>query len=136
MTSTFKVTWFVSRVVLWDHVKIQNYHISTSTMLMATKLDSVATYHEGFSHITPYDPLITWSCEITWQTTRPMATKDGQEVTYRERFPVINSFNSLNMWLRVYRHQVCQGGNIPGGAPTHKFEWPLIEVAFSVYVTN
>ena len=37
-------------------------------MLMTTKLDRVVTYHKGLPPIKSHDPLITRSCEITWQT--------------------------------------------------------------------
>ena len=42
--------------------------ISTTTMLMATKLGGMMTYLQGFLVIKSLDPLITWSCEITEQT--------------------------------------------------------------------
>ena len=37
-------------------------------MPMATKLSMVITYHKGLPPIKSHDPLIMWSCEITWQT--------------------------------------------------------------------
>ena len=61
--------------------------ISTITMLMVTKLGSVATYLKWFH---PWSHLITWSCEIMWQTKNisnsavPVATKLGMLVTYNE----------------------------------------------------
>ena len=36
-------------------------------MLMATKLGRVVTYDEETSPIMSDDPLIMWSCEVTWQ---------------------------------------------------------------------
>ena len=35
---------------------------------MATKPKRMITYVDGFLPIKSHDPLITWSCKITWQT--------------------------------------------------------------------
>ena len=43
-------------------------HISTTAMPMATKRGRVATDHEGLPPMKSHYPLITWFCEITWQT--------------------------------------------------------------------
>ena len=43
-------------------------YISTTTTPMTTKHGRVATYHDGLQLIKSHDPLITWSCRITWQT--------------------------------------------------------------------
>ena len=62
-----------------------------------------------------------------------MGTKNGKVVTYRERLSPINSQNSCGHvrsreklkayfhYHNVYGYQICQGGDIPQGAPTHKF---------------
>ena len=49
----------------WDKLKT---YISTAKMSMVTKIEMIVTYHEMFSAISSNDPLITWSCKITWQT--------------------------------------------------------------------
>ena len=35
----------------------------------------------------------------------------------------------------AYGHNIYQGGDIPQGAPTHKFTWPLDEVVLWSHVT-
>ena len=37
-------------------------------MSIPTKLDRVGIYNEELLPIKPHDPLVTWSCEITWPT--------------------------------------------------------------------
>ena len=53
---------------------------------MTTKLGRIVTFFEGHLPIELLNPLITWSCRITWQTKRtmtmPMVTKFGLLVTY------------------------------------------------------
>ena len=41
-------------------------------MATATKVSGVVTYYEGLPPIKAHGPLITWSCEITWQTKNIM----------------------------------------------------------------
>ena len=48
----------------WDKL---NY-ISTITVPMATSLGRMVTYFEQLLTIKSFNPLITWSYEITWQT--------------------------------------------------------------------
>ena len=50
-------------ILLFNHQK----HIFTSTIPLATKLDSLVTYIEGLLAIKSHDPAITQSCKITWQ---------------------------------------------------------------------
>ena len=57
---------------------------------MATKLSRTVTYLDPLLPIKSYDPLIIWSCKITWQTkitifllTRvPVATTPVRMATY------------------------------------------------------
>ena len=50
-----------------DHVT--NFkNISTTSVPVTTKHGKVVTYVDGFLPIKSYDPFITWSSEITWQT--------------------------------------------------------------------
>lgn len=63
----YKATWFVSHVVLWDQVTNSKQHISITTVLMATKLGIVETYHQGLLTITSHDSSFTWSWEVTFQ---------------------------------------------------------------------
>ena len=45
-------------------------HISTTTISMATKLSRMVIYHDCRLHITSNDHIITWFCEIRWQTKK------------------------------------------------------------------
>ena len=53
--------------------------------------------------IKSYDPLIIWSCKVTWQIkcyisilTKPLATKHGKVAPYCEVPPPISSFNPFH----------------------------------------
>ena len=43
----YKITWFISDVILWDHVTNQKHHIFNSTMIKVTKFGKVLTYDES-----------------------------------------------------------------------------------------
>ena len=54
---------------MWNlALQLQQTSYPTTAMPMATKLDRVVTYHERLPSIKIHDLLITWYCEITWQT--------------------------------------------------------------------
>ena len=75
-------------------------------MPIATKLGRVFTDNEEFPLVKSHDPLITWSCEVTWQikdispTIRSLAIKIGKVVTYYEGLPSRRSNNPLNIESR------------------------------------
>ena len=46
----------------------ENNYISSSTVPMATNLDRKVTYLERLLSIMILDPLVIWSCKLTWQT--------------------------------------------------------------------
>ena len=86
-----KVTQSFDHVVLQGHGTNKNLYIST-TVPMATGLGRVMTYLDGLRPLKSHDPLITWLCEIMWQTnhcisntTVPMATKHGRRMAYLEQ---------------------------------------------------
>ena len=62
---------------------------------MSTKLGRILTYLDGLLAIKTNDPLIMWSCEMTWQTkaiisqntTVYVATKLGRMMTYLKQLP-------------------------------------------------
>ena len=60
-SSIHKATWPFAHVVFRYHVTNLNHFISTKTMSIATKFSRMVTYLMG-------NIIITWSCEITWQT--------------------------------------------------------------------
>ena len=65
---THKVIWPFYHVVLWVHVTYYSHYVSTTTVPMGTKLDRMVLYLEGLLPWKSHDPLILWSCKITWQT--------------------------------------------------------------------
>ena len=70
-------------------------------MSIATKLGKMVTYDERLLPIKSHDLLITWSCEITWQTKNisttamSLTTKIGRLVTYLEGPLPIESHDHL-----------------------------------------
>ena len=78
----------------------------TTTVPMTTKLGRTVTYLNGLLPIKSLDPLITWSCKVTWQaqdnyispTIMPIATKLDRMMTYLRRLPPIKLFNPLVTW--------------------------------------
>ena len=85
---------------------IWKYLISTTTAPISAKLDRLMTYLDRFLAIKPLDPLITWSCEITWQTRiiiSPLpwsyiATKLGRVVTFLNGLVPIKLHGSWVTW--------------------------------------
>ena len=78
-TFTHKVIWPFDHVVLWDCVTNKNHYISAATFSPYGHETWGAI--EGLLPINLLDPLITWSCEITWKiksistTTMPTTKK-------------------------------------------------------------
>ena len=50
------------------HVTNYNHYISTATISMATKLGRMVTHLDCLLSIKSNEHIITWFCEITWQT--------------------------------------------------------------------
>ena len=88
-------------------------NISTTTMPMVTKRGSVVTYHEWFLPSQPHDPLITWSCEITWQTK------------FITPLPEWRQPSNLAGWF-----------NLPWWASTQRVIWPFQHVVVIDHVEN
>ena len=89
---THKVTWPFYHVIFRYNVAKRNHYISTTIMHIATKLGSIMRLLlEGLLTIKSYNSLITWFCEIQWQTKNivfpilqclvPSATKLSRMVT-------------------------------------------------------
>ena len=80
-------------------------HISTTNILMISKLGSLASYREGDPPIKSHNSLVLWSCKIIWRTkniftTRvSMAIKRGRMVTYCDGLPLLKSYNPLITWF-------------------------------------
>ena len=84
-----KVIKRFDHVVLQGYVTNENHYIFPTRVSMATKRGRMITYLDGLLPIKSLDSLITWSCEITWETksiilntTVLMVTKLGRMVTY------------------------------------------------------
>ena len=68
---------------------------------MATKSDRNVNYLDGLLPINLHDPLIAWSCKITWQTKItivPMDTTLGTMETYLDGLLSINLHEPLITW--------------------------------------
>ena len=74
---------------------------------MPIKVDRIVTYLHGFLLLKSHEPLIAWSCEMTWETKifisslprcLSMVTKLGKMVIYIDEFVPIESHNPLVMW--------------------------------------
>ena len=78
---------------------------------MDTRISRVVIYHKGLIPIKSHDPLITWSCEITWQTKIIitqltewfMVTKLCSMGTYLDGFLTIKSHDPL-ITKQLYLH--------------------------------
>lgn len=94
-------------MLTWDHVTSWQHYISTTTMLISTKVGSVMTYRQRLPIIKLHDPLITWSCEITWQiknvvSSAPQCMRPTNLAMLWHRMRVflfIKSHDHLNKWL-------------------------------------
>ena len=78
--------------------------ISSLPVSMPTKLSRVVTYNERLPHIKSCDSMISWSCEVTWQTknistTRvAVATRLSRIATYIHGLRPIKSHDGLTIW--------------------------------------
>ena len=128
-----------------------------TTMLVATKLGRVVTYHQGFPPIKSRNLLITWSGRIKSQNKAvylhyitPMATKLGRVVTYLEGLLRIKSHmalescrfarpcEKLKIFLHhhiAFGHQTWQCSDLPRGTLTHNL-WTFKDVVTWDYLTN
>ena len=78
---------------------------------MDTRISRVVIYNKGLIPIKSHDPLITWSCEITWQTKIIitqltewfMVTKLCSMGTYLDGFLTIKSHDPL-ITKQLYLH--------------------------------
>ena len=93
---THKVTQALGQRVLQDHVTNYKNCISTTTVPVATKHGRILTYFEKLLPIELHDPLITWSCRVTWQTKFNISslpgflwppTLAGWGLIFRDSFP-------------------------------------------------
>ena len=102
--------------------------------------------------------MITWSCEITWQTKTtistlrvPMATKLGRMVAYLDGLLSIKSHNLWShgfvrsrdklksfylQYYSVYGHQTWQAGNLPRWDTAHNVTWLFHHVVLWDHVTT
>ena len=61
LTQTRLIKWMLMTSSQQDHVKKLRNCIFTITVPLATKLDRMITYLDGFLSVKSYDALITWS---------------------------------------------------------------------------
>ena len=110
---------------------------------MATKLDRMVTYLEGFLPIKSHDPLITWPCKITWQAKTStsllsqcwwtlnlaiwlLVLKSSHRSSYSnlQSRSLARSREKLKplylCYHTAYSHQTWQGYDLPWGVSTNK----------------
>ena len=93
-------------MALRGHVKNQNHNISINIVPMANKIGRMVTNFERLPPIMILYPLVTWSCEIIWQTTKhyisttlvPMITKLGRMVTNFQGLLTLMLLHPLVPW--------------------------------------
>ena len=103
---------------------------------MATKLGRMITYLDGLLSIKSNDPLITWSCEITWQTKNNLypllqclwpPNLEGCNLPwwsfgYKIKWP-FDQYNKLNIFYihyhNAYGHKTWQDDGLLWGDSTH-----------------
>ena len=103
--TTYKVTQLPDYVVLQSHGTNRIHYIFTTRLPLATKLDRMVAHLDGLLPIKFHYPLLTWSCDITWQAayyisiiTVPLTTKLGRMATYLEGLLTIKLHEALVMW--------------------------------------
>ena len=99
MAPNHKMTQHSVHVVLQCHVTNKNHYISSTRVLMATKLDRMVTHFERLLIIKSFYALITWSCKVTWQKIIYISIT---------RVPIVNKLdrilNSLDGLLPIIIH--------------------------------
>ena len=94
------ILWFW---VLQGEVTNKNHSIFTTRVRMATKLGRKITCLDGLLTIESYDPLMTWSTEITWQNKTFISPLGGTRmVIYLKETPNHKAIQSFD-------HVVLQG---------------------------
>ena len=125
---------------------------------MATNFRRIINWRtDGLLSIKANDTLITWYCEITWQTKTTIisvskATTLGRMVTYLEGFLTIRSYNALITcsckvtwktktilyicYQSVYAHETLQDGKLFWRAPNNKFICLCDHLVLESYMIN
>ena len=86
----------LTQIKLIKQMLVTSLPLSTTRLLMASKLGRIVPYVDGVPPINAHDPLIMWSCEITWQ------------------------IKTLYLHCRsANRYQTWQDSDYPSEAPTH-----------------
>ena len=138
---TYNMLLLLSLMFLQDHVTNQKHHISTTTMPVVIKLDKVVTFYEGLlplscswpsnlermvtyidglPPIKSHNPLITWSCEITWQT-ESIIISTPECLRQPNLTGCWLALRGLYPYIYTNGHQTWQDGDLFWEAPTHKF---------------
>ena len=67
-TPTYKVKWPLDHVVLQNYVTNCDHYISTTIVLIATKVGRLVRYLEGILPLMYHDSWVMRPYEITWET--------------------------------------------------------------------
>ena len=136
MGSCPKVTWPFNHVVLWDQP------ISIVEVLMVTKVGKLVTGHEGLPFMLLH-PLVTWCCQITWQTNTYLhyrniydhKTRQGGGLLWQlfimwvyYHVVFVRSHDKLKTlylhYRNAYGHKAWQYDDLLWVTSTHKIIWP------------
>ena len=88
------------------HWTSREHQIFTITMRMVNKLYKVVTYSVEVPPINSSDPSMRLSCKVKWEiesfidtfAEKPMGTKQGKLLTYREKLPPLKPQDTLIRW--------------------------------------
>ena len=88
-----------------SHDKFKIILYPSTTMLVTTRLGRVGIYIEEFPSINLHNPLITWSCKITWNTRYVISLlQQGLwPLNFLRWWNTIRTFhlqNYTNLWIR------------------------------------
>ena len=104
--TTYKATWPLHNVVLWDHGANQNYNFSNITVPMSTNFVKMVAYLKKLLLTKLLDPLL-----------------DQLKLLYLH-------------FCSVYDHKTWQDGDLPLGAPVVIVTRPINHIVLLDHVTN
>ena len=97
-----KVKQRINYIVLQGHFTDQSVYIFFIRKTMATKLGSIITYLDGILPIKSHEALISWSCEIMWQTQSVVSLPSKRllpaMMTFLDGLLQIKSHGSIITW--------------------------------------
>ena len=135
-----KVIWHFNQVVVGrSRDKLKSLYLPYKVS-MARKLGKTGTYLEGLLPLKSHDAMITWSCEITWQTKTiisplPQCLRPPNMAAWQLTWMGSYPYSHINLWFcglaksfdklkllnlhnhSAYGHQTCQIGGLRWWSP-------------------